>query len=86
VIGVAARLFCSGQTSNKQINDLFAEYAIQHAYEALNVLIAVMRDTEQPGATRAAARRQDPQSRSRQGTAAHRHHCDAEHRDRLSIS
>jgi hypothetical protein len=33
----------------------FAEYAIQHAYEALNVLIAVMRDAEQPGATRAAA-------------------------------
>ena len=33
----------------------FAEHAIQHAYEALNVLIEVMRDKDQPGATRVAA-------------------------------
>ena len=33
----------------------FAEYAIQHAYDALNVLINVMNDPEQPGSARASA-------------------------------
>jgi hypothetical protein len=33
----------------------FAEYAIKPAYEAIDVLIEVMRDKEQPGSARAAA-------------------------------
>jgi len=33
----------------------FAEYAVQHAYEALNVLIEIMRDKEAPSAARASA-------------------------------
>jgi hypothetical protein len=33
----------------------FAEYAVQHAYEALNVLIEIMRDDKAPASARASA-------------------------------